>query len=110
MAVLSSDAFELAHTPFDASDVQALALAQQKELRGRYDGVGDIGPAREAAMFKPSHGAFLLGTIEGRVVAPDARGRQPESLGLYASAGFEPIPCYGAYAAQSTSRCFEKTL
>ncbi|MGD0713697.1 MAG: hypothetical protein ABSB24_05865 [Gaiellaceae bacterium] len=69
MAVFSSDAFELAHTPFDAPDVQALALAQQKELRGRYDGVGDIGPAREAAMFKPPHGVFLLGTIEGRVVA-----------------------------------------
>jgi putative acetyltransferase len=36
--------------------------------------------------------------------------RQPEALGLYTSAGFGLIPCYGPYAAQATSRCFEKTL
>jgi len=36
--------------------------------------------------------------------------RQPEALGLYTSAGYGPIPCYGAYAARALSRCFEKTL
>lgn len=53
---------------------------------------------------------------------PEARGRglgqllletgegQQESLGLYASAGYEPIPCYGVYAGQAISRCFEKNL
>ena len=35
---------------------------------------------------------------------------QQESLGLYTSAGYEPIPCYGAYAGQPISRCFEKRL
>ena len=55
-------------------------------------------------------------------VVPEARGRglgqllletgegQQESLGLYASAGYEPIPCYGVYAGQAISRCFEKNL
>jgi hypothetical protein len=36
--------------------------------------------------------------------------RQHESLGLYRSAGYLPIPCYGVYAAQAISRCFEKIL
>jgi GNAT superfamily N-acetyltransferase len=145
--------------PFDSPDVRALAEAQQEEMRGRYGGVGDIGPAREAHMFEPPDGVFLVMRIDGRAVAcggvcrfdasraelkrmyvlPAARGtglgrqllealeaearrfrytaivletgnRQPEAVGLYVSAGFEPIPCYGAYAAQATSRCFEKQL
>jgi len=36
--------------------------------------------------------------------------RQPEVLGLYVSAGYERIPCYGDYAARALSMCFEKTL
>ena len=36
--------------------------------------------------------------------------RQPEALGLYASAGYERIPCYGIYATRSLSLCFEKIL
>jgi len=36
--------------------------------------------------------------------------RQPEALGLYASAGYERIPCYGVYATRALSLCFEKTL
>ena len=36
--------------------------------------------------------------------------RQPEALGLYTSAGYGPIPCYGAYADRALSRCFEKRL
>ena len=35
---------------------------------------------------------------------------QAEALGLYTSAGYEPIPCYGVYAGQPISRCFEKRL
>jgi GNAT superfamily N-acetyltransferase len=46
--------------PFDSPDVQALAEAQQEEMRGRYGGVGDIGPAREAHMFEPPDGVFLV--------------------------------------------------
>ena len=36
--------------------------------------------------------------------------RQTEALGLYASAGYERIPCYGVYATRALSMCFEKTL
>ena len=38
---------------------QALIAAQQRELR-RYDGAGDIGPSRDAAMFEPPDGVFLV--------------------------------------------------
>jgi GNAT superfamily N-acetyltransferase len=143
---------------FDSHDVQALVRAQQEELRGR-DGAGDIGPTREAWMFEPPGGVFVVSRVEGRAVGcggicrfdetraelkrmyvvPAERGRglgrellesleaearrlgyagivletgelQPESLGLYASAGYEPIPCYGVYAGREWSRCFEKGL
>ncbi len=132
--------------------------AQQEELRGR-DGAGDIGQAREAWMFEPPDGVFLVSRSKGRAVGcggicrfdearaelkrmyvvPAERGRglgrgllealeaealrlgytgivletgglQPESLGLYASAGYQPIPCYGVYAGRAWSRCFEKRL
>jgi putative acetyltransferase len=132
--------------------------AQQEELRGR-DGAGDIGPTREAWMFEPPDGVFLVSRVEGRAVGcgcicrfdetradlkrmyvvPAERGLglgrgllealeaearrlgytgivletgelQPESLGLYASAGYERIPCYGVYAGREWSRCFEKPL
>lgn len=36
--------------------------------------------------------------------------RQPEALGLYESAGYERIPCYGVYATRALSRCYEKSL
>jgi GNAT superfamily N-acetyltransferase len=36
--------------------------------------------------------------------------RQPEALGLYASAGYERMPCYGVYAMRALSLCFEKWL
>ena len=56
--------------PFDSSDVQALAEAQQEEMRGRYGGIGDIGPAREAHMFEPPDGVFLVSRdADGRAVA-----------------------------------------
>jgi putative acetyltransferase len=32
------------------------------------------------------------------------------ALGLYRSAGYEPIPCYGVYAHRGLSRCLEKAL
>jgi len=32
------------------------------------------------------------------------------ALGLYRSAGYEPIPCYGAYAGRASSICLEKPL
>lgn len=35
---------------------------------------------------------------------------QPEAITLYESAGYRRIPCYGAYAGDPISRCFEKCL
>jgi GNAT superfamily N-acetyltransferase len=37
-------------------------------------------------------------------------GTRPEALGLYTSAGYEPIPCWPPYNARELSRCFEKQL
>ena len=36
--------------------------------------------------------------------------RQPEAIGLYRSAGYGEIPCFGAYADDQFSVCFEKRL
>jgi GNAT superfamily N-acetyltransferase len=36
--------------------------------------------------------------------------RQPEAVGLYRSAGYEPIPRYGPYVDDERSLCFEKRL
>jgi GNAT superfamily N-acetyltransferase len=149
---------ELEPARFDEPDVQALVVAQQTELRA-LDGQGDIGPTRDAQMFEPPGGAFLVARADGRAVLcggvtrfddtraelkrmyvdPALRGRghgrrllealedearrlgytaivletgeqQDAALGLYASAGYEPIPCYGVYAQRAMSRCFEKRL
>jgi putative acetyltransferase len=35
---------------------------------------------------------------------------QPESIGLYQRAGYSEIPCFGAYANEPLSRCFERCL
>jgi GNAT superfamily N-acetyltransferase len=150
---------ELAATRFDEPDVQALAQAQQEEMRGLYGGEADIGPTRDAWMFEPPDGGFLAARIDDvavgcggicrfdetraelkrMYVAPGSRGlglgrallealeaearrlgyvavvletgdRQPEALGLYASAGYERIPCYEPYASRELSLCFEKVL
>jgi len=53
--------------PFDSDDAQALVRAQQEELRG-LDGAGDIGPTREAWMFEPPDGVFLVSRVDGRAV------------------------------------------
>ena len=81
--------------PFDSPDVQTLCLAQQCEMHGIY-GEADIGPAREAPMFVPPDGVFLVlrdddgravgcggiarfdqtrGEVKRMYVAPEARGR-----------------------------------
>ena len=146
--------------PFDSPDVQALVTAQQEEMRGLYAGEADIGPAREASMFVPPDGVFLVvrdddgaavacggicrfdetrAELKRMYVLPAARGRghgrhvleeleaaarslgyagvvletgqlQVAAVALYRSAGYEPIPCYGVYAAREWSRCFEKRL
>jgi putative acetyltransferase len=54
---------------FDSFDAQALADAQQAEMRALYEGEADIGPQREAAMFEPPDGVFLVVRDDGRAVA-----------------------------------------
>ena len=34
----------------------------------------------------------------------------PEALGLYTSSGYEPVPCWGPFADDPKSLCFEKPL
>ena len=45
-----------------------------------------------------------------RRVRLETGNRQEEALGLYRSAGFSPIPCWGPYATDPKSRCFELDL
>jgi GNAT superfamily N-acetyltransferase len=45
--------------PFDSPDAVALCDAQQRELNGLY-GEADIGPSRDAGMFAPPDGVFLV--------------------------------------------------
>jgi GNAT superfamily N-acetyltransferase len=63
------------------------------------------------------HGRALLERLEA-----DARGRcyevarletgrlQPAALQLYASVGYARVPCWGPFAADEQSVCFEKRL
>jgi len=36
--------------------------------------------------------------------------RQPEAIALYEGEGYRPIPCFGEYASDPFSACYEKTL
>ena len=65
------------------------------------------GVSASASAPSPVSGARRLG-YAGIVL--ETGDRQPEALGLYASAGYERIPCYGIYATRTLSMCFEKTL
>ena len=46
--------------PFDSPDAQALCAAQHAEMLALYEGEADIGPTREASMFVPPDGVFVL--------------------------------------------------
>ena len=59
---------ELAAARFDEPEVQALATAQQEEMRGIYGGEADIGPTRDAWMFEPPDGAFVVARVDGVAV------------------------------------------
>jgi GNAT superfamily N-acetyltransferase len=62
-------------------------------------------------------GRAVLGAIEARARAVgyerlilETGTRQPEAIGLYTSAGYEPVAAYGAYRWSPLSRCFARTL
>jgi GNAT superfamily N-acetyltransferase len=55
---------ELTPTRFDEPEIQALASAQQEEMRGIYGGEADIGPTRDAWMFEPPDGAFVVARVD----------------------------------------------
>jgi GNAT superfamily N-acetyltransferase len=59
---------ELAPVRFDEPEVQALANAQQDEMRGLYGGEADIGPTRDAWMFEPPDGTFVVARVDGAAV------------------------------------------
>ena len=81
--------------PFDSPDVQELCAAQQREMLALYEGEADIGPKRDAAMFVPPRGVFVVvrdgehaiacggvtrfddqrGELKRLYVRPEARGR-----------------------------------
>jgi len=50
-------------------------------MRGLYEGEADIGPTREAAMFEPPDGVFLIARIDGRAVACGGICRFDETRG-----------------------------
>src|SRR4051794_31890465 len=57
-------------------------------------------------------GALILDALEEearrlgfKVVHLETGPLQPEAVGLYAHAGYREIPCFGAYAGASASRC-----
>lgn len=45
-----------------------------------------------------------------RRIRLETGNRREEALALYRSAGFSPIPCWGPYAEDPKSRCFELDL
>jgi len=66
---------------FDSPDVIALCEAQQREMNGLY-GEADIGPPRDARMFVPPDGVFLvIRDDDGRALACGGVARFDDSRG-----------------------------
>jgi putative acetyltransferase len=65
--------------PFDSPDAQALCAAQQAEMLALYEGEADIGPKRDAWMFEPPDGVFVLVRDGDRPVACGGIARFDES-------------------------------
>ncbi len=150
---------QLASVAWDDPDLQRLTVAQQAELRARYDGASEPGVPPSAADLSPvllardDSGAVLgcgalrqLGPdtaeLKRMYVVPAARGRgvskavlaaleaaarergwttlrletgprQPEAVGLYSGAGYQPIGAFGVYAGDphaTDSLFFERVL
>jgi GNAT superfamily N-acetyltransferase len=78
------------------------------ELKRMYVAPGSRGLGLGRALLEALEAeARRLGYV---AVVLETGDRQPEALGLYASAGYERIPCYEPYASRELSLCFEKVL
>ncbi len=86
---------------------------------GRYD--ADTGELRRMYVV-PAHrgkgvGRAILVALENAArelgyttMRLETGNEAPEALRLYTSSGYEPIPCWGLFATDPKSRCFEKDL
>jgi GNAT superfamily N-acetyltransferase len=84
---------------FDDSTAELRRMYVAPEARGR-----GLSRALLAALEREAGG------LGYRAVRLETGVLQPEAIGLYTSAGFEAIPCYGPYVDDPRSRCFEKLL
>jgi GNAT superfamily N-acetyltransferase len=96
----------------EGSAIGCGGLARFDAARGELKRMYVVPDARGSGL-----GRRLLVALEGEALRLGYRGlvletgeAQAEALRLYTSAGYEPIPCYGSYAGQPISRCFEKRL
>ena len=71
-----------------------------------------VGSAR-----RRGHARALLDALERSavragvtVIRLETGDGQPEAIGLYETAGYRRIPCYGEYVGSPHSHCFEKQL
>jgi GNAT superfamily N-acetyltransferase len=82
---------------------------------------GDVGELKRMYVKPPNRRAGIARAVLAELEAR-ARGlgytrlrletgvRQPEAIGLYRAAGYEPIAPYGIYRDEPLSRCFEKRI
>jgi putative acetyltransferase len=85
--------------PMDASAVEVKRMYVHDTHRGHGFGRAMLAALEEIA----SERGY-------RVIRLETGDGQPEAIALYESDGYQPIPCYGDYAQDPHSRCFEKRL
>jgi GNAT superfamily N-acetyltransferase len=82
------------------------------------DGVGEVKRMYVAPSARGHRiGRLLLEHVEDlatrsgyRLLRLETGTEQPEAVGLYRSAGWQQIPCYGYFKDDPTTSCFEKAL
>ena len=70
---------EIRRERFDSEAAQALAEALEAELLETYDGVPGSGGLPSASIFEPPGGVFLVGRLDGEVVACGGIARYDET-------------------------------